>query len=64
MENDIKGATNMNIDSALVCSGIHRHDLQINVGEIPTKENLSKLYKKYSLKPTYVLSILSNIEKS
>ena len=63
MENDIKGATNMNINSALVCSGIHRHDLQIKVGELPNQDNLSKLYKKHSLKPTYVLSILSDITK-
>ena len=46
MENDIKGATNMNIDSALVCSGIHRHDLQINVGEIPTKRKFIKIIQK------------------
>jgi HAD superfamily hydrolase (TIGR01459 family) len=61
MENDIKGATNMNIDCALVCSGIHRHDLKIDVGAFPTDENLLKLYKKYSLEPTFVLSVLSDI---
>jgi hypothetical protein len=51
----------MNIDCALVCSGIHRHDLKIDVGAFPTDENLLKLYKKYSLEPTFVLSVLSDI---
>ncbi|WHA04706.1 TIGR01459 family HAD-type hydrolase [Candidatus Bandiella numerosa] len=64
MENDIKGATNMGIDCALVCSGIHRHDLKINVGEFPAEENLLRLYKEHSLKPTFVLSILSDIIKN
>jgi len=64
MENDIKGATNMGIDCALVCSGIHRHDLKINVGEFPAEENLLILYKEHSLKPTFVLSILSDIIKN
>lgn len=64
MENDIQGAINMNIDSALVCSGIHMHDLKINVGELPNKNNLLKLYKKYLVKPKFVLSIMSDIMKS
>lgn len=52
----------MNIDSVLVCSGIHRHDLAIGVGEIPEEENLMKLYEKYSLKPTFVISLLRDIK--
>ena len=61
MGNDIKGANNMNLDSVLVCSGIHRHDLKIEMGDMPSTENLLKLYKKYSVKPTFVISLLKDI---
>jgi len=61
MDNDIKGANGVKVDSVLVCSGIHRHDLNISVGQKPTDNNLLKLFKKYSFRPTYILSTLSNI---
>ena len=61
MENDIKGANNMNLDSVLVCSGIHRHDLEIEIGGMPSTKNLLKLYEKYSVKPTFVISLLKDI---
>lgn len=61
MGNDIKGATNMNLDSVLICSGIHRHDLGIDVGDMPDEKNLSQLYAKHSLKPTFVVSLLKDI---
>ena len=61
MENDIRGANNMNLDSVLICSGVHRHDLEINMGDIPSAENLSRLYEKHSIKPTFVISLLKDI---
>ena len=61
MDNDIKGALNSNIDCALICSGIHRHELSIKIGEFPTHYQLTKLYNKYSFKPHFVLSSLSDI---
>ena len=61
MANDIKGANNVELDSVLVCSGVHRHDLKIKMGDMPTTESLSALYKKYSIKPTFVVSLLKDI---
>jgi ribonucleotide monophosphatase NagD (HAD superfamily) len=61
MTNDIKGANNMNLDSVLICSGVHRHDLEINIGDMPVEKNLLKLYEKHSLKPTFVVSLLKDI---
>ena len=61
MTNDIKGAIDMNIDCALICGGIHRHELNIRIGEFPKRYNLLKLYKKYMLRPTFVLGIFSDI---
>ena len=63
MENDIKGANNMGLDSVLVCSGIHRHDLEIKTGDMPNTENLLRLYEKYSVQPTFVISLLKDITK-
>ena len=63
MDNDIRGALNNNIDCALICSGIHRHELNIKVGELPTNYRLAQLYNKHSFKPHFVLSILSEIVK-
>ena len=58
--NDIAGACNMNIASVLVCSGIHRHDFEIEIGEMP-KGVLQNLKKKYSISPNYVVSLLRDL---
>jgi hypothetical protein len=44
-----------------VCSGIHRHDLGIKIGEMPDAKKLLALYKKYSVQPTFVVSLLKDI---
>jgi HAD superfamily hydrolase (TIGR01459 family) len=61
MGNDIQGASNANLNSVLVCSGIHRHDLGIKIGEMPDAKKLLALYKKYSVQPTFVVSLLKDI---
>ena len=58
--NDIIGASNMNIDSVLVCSGIHRHDFGIEIGDMP-KGILQDIKKKYSVTPNYVVSLLRDL---
>ena len=61
MHQDILGACSMGIDSLLICSGIHRHELQINLGENASEENIRKLIAKYSVLPKYVISSMDKL---
>ena len=58
--NDIIGASNMKIDSALVCSGIHRNDFGIKIGEVP-KDIMHFIQNKYSVTPKFVVSLLKDL---
>lgn len=59
--NDIVGASNMKIDSLLVCSGIHRHDLGIiDIGDMPIGI-LQGIKKKHSTTPNYVAGLLRDL---
>ncbi len=61
INNDILGANNYGIDSVFVSSGIHRNELEINIGQKAEEDRLKELFKKHSVKPTYVVSLLKNI---
>ena len=53
MATDIAGASNLGIDSLLICSGIHRQDLMpLDQGKLDT------LCEKYRLSPTYACATL------
>ena len=45
---DIKGANNMNLDSLLITSGIHKKDF-LNI----TQDDYDKILKKYEVKTNY-----------
>jgi HAD superfamily hydrolase (TIGR01459 family) len=55
---DIKGANNNNIDSALIGGGILSADLKIKHGELPQREDLTKLCEDYQIYPKFVLAQL------
>ncbi|MFQ3307548.1 MAG: HAD superfamily hydrolase (TIGR01459 family) [Candidatus Midichloriaceae bacterium] len=61
LANDIRGANSIEINSVLVSSGVHRHHLEIKLGEQPHKDVLQALFEKYSTKPTYVVSLLKDL---
>jgi len=51
LNTDIKGANNMKIDSIFISNGVHR-------SEFKQESELSELYKKYEVKPSYYQSEL------
>jgi HAD superfamily hydrolase (TIGR01459 family) len=58
IETDIDGANRNNIDSALIGGGILSNILNIKHGELPKKEDLTKLCKDYQIYPKIILAQL------
>lgn len=59
-ETDIKGANMSNLDSVLISSGMHRKDLNLEIGQTPNMEEVEKLCRKFSVTPNYILSLFGN----
>ena len=55
MENDIKGANNMNIESLLITSGVHR---EVNINNNIDIDKLNDLMMENNVCPTYVIKEL------
>lgn len=54
-ETDIKGAQGAHIDSAFVSSGIHSNDLNVEYGQLPQAEDMTRLASQHNATPTYIL---------
>jgi HAD superfamily hydrolase (TIGR01450 family) len=57
LHHDVKGANDSGIDSIFVAGGIHRTELLggCELGDVPGKNDLKKLFKKHSQIPTHVV---------
>ena len=55
LHHDIQGANDTKIDSIFVVGGIHREELNVDLGKVPTKETLDTLFTKYQQIPTHVV---------
>jgi len=60
LDTDIKGATNAGFDSVLVTSGMHRKQLDLEIGNTPDVKKVEALCKQYGSSPTYILSLFGN----
>jgi HAD superfamily hydrolase (TIGR01459 family) len=58
LETDIGGANNNGVDSALIGGGILSNRLKIQHGELPVKEDLTKLCEEYQIYPKFTLAQL------
>ena len=58
LHHDIAGANGCGIDSVLVAGGVHREELGIEVGKVPDKKSLEKLFEAHSQIPTHVVPML------
>ena len=58
IETDIKGANNIEIDSALIPGGILSNKLSIAHGELPEDNKIRKLCKDYNIYPKFILAKL------
>ena len=59
LHHDVAGATSAGIDSIFITSGIHKDDLGVGFGELPTDEALQKLFDSTGIAPTHVMPTFS-----
>lgn len=57
LHHDIAGANTTGIASMLVCGGIHREELQSDLGVLPAKEKLDEIFAKHGQIPTHVIPL-------
>lgn len=60
LETDIKGANMAGLDSVFISSGMHRNQLNLEIGETPELQQVEKLCQKFGVKPNYILSLFGN----
>jgi HAD superfamily hydrolase (TIGR01450 family) len=58
LHHDIAGANGCGIDSVLVAGGVHREELGTELGQVPDKLALEKLFETHSQTPTHVVPML------
>lgn len=67
LQHDVKGANDSGIDSIFVTGGIHRTELSgggcCELGDVPNKNDLKKLFKKHSQIPTHVVPMFRGERK-
>ncbi|KAG7357791.1 HAD-superfamily hydrolase [Nitzschia inconspicua] len=54
---DVAGANATGVASIFITSGIHRQELQVELGEMPTTDALETLFEKNSQTPTHVMPL-------
>lgn len=61
LHHDVNGANETGIDSVFVVGGVHRKELGTKLNEVPSKAALTKLFKKHSQMPTYVVPMFRTL---
>ena len=56
LETDIRGANMANLDSVFISSGMHRKQLDLEIGQKPDAKQTEKLCQEFKVSPTYILS--------
>jgi len=58
LHHDIQGANATGIDSIFVAGGVHRGDLGCELGSLPSRDALEKLFAEHDEMPTHVVPML------
>lgn len=58
LHHDVIGANASGIASIFVAGGVHREELGSELGEVPSKEALEKLFEELGTTPTHVVPML------
>ena len=58
LHHDVAGANGAGIDSVFVAGGVHRKQLGSELGVLPPKEALKKLFEEEGQTPTHVVPML------
>jgi len=58
LHHDVAGANASGIASVFVTGGIHREELGAELGTLPDRESLEKLFKKHGQTPTHVIPLV------
>lgn len=58
LHHDVAGANATGIDSLFVTSGVHREELGVEFGKLPSKESLMAAYEKHNETPTYAIALV------
>ncbi len=48
------------LDSVFISSGMHRNQLNLEIGENPELQKTKELCQKFAVKPNYILSLFGN----